>query len=83
MIRGTFCVASEEAKAARAGREVLREMSRSPSVEKERCSRQESPEIGPNLKCRPYSHKTLQVCRYTTAAQDMTFSVYYTLHIAK
>ena len=67
-MKETFCAASEEAKAVRAGDEVLREMSRSPSVEKERCSRQESPEISPNLNCRPCPHKTLQVCGYTRSS---------------
>ena len=38
------------------------EISRSPSVEKERCSWQESSQKGPTSQCRPCPHKTLQVC---------------------
>ena len=57
----TFFVAAEEAKAVREGDEVLREMSRSPSVQKER-SEQEPPEKGPTPQCRPFPHKALEVC---------------------
>ena len=60
-LRGAFPDAAEEAKAVREGDEVLREMSRSPSVQKER-SEQEPPEKGPTPQCRPFPHKTLEVC---------------------
>ena len=83
-MRSSVCVAAEGGKAERAGREMLREMSRSPSVEKERCSWQEPPEKGPTSQCRPCPHKTLQVCAgYSTAAQDMCVRVPHTLHTCR
>ena len=58
----------------REGDEVLREMSRSPSVQKER-SEQEPPEKGPTPLCRPFPHKTLEVCDHV-ACFSATAAVY-------
>ena len=54
--------AAEEVKAEKAGRELLREMSRSPSIQKERCYDRGPPEKGPSAQCRLIPHKILQVC---------------------
>ena len=80
-MRGSVYVAAEEGKAERAGREVLMEISRSPSVVKERCSWQESPQKSPTSQCRPCPHKTLQVCGLSHCSPGYVHYIWHGMHL--